>query len=291
MNETEPAFVAGLSEIAAAYDAILCDVWGVIHNGIVRFADAEDALVRFRQAGGCVVLLTNAPRPGDAVVGQLDRLGFSRQAYDAVVSSGDLTRATVIERRGEPGEDRLVPRWPQMEDGLDVAFAGPDEAAYVVCSGLFDDDRDTLDDYRDMLARMRSRRLPMICANPDLVVERGERLVLCAGSIAQAYEEAGGDVLYAGKPHVPVYDLALATARRLAGSEVPKERVLAVGDAIRTDIAGAVAAGIPSLFVARGIHGAELGLHDGALDPQRARAWLMGQAARPDLFSARLAWS
>jgi HAD superfamily hydrolase (TIGR01459 family) len=293
MKPHEPIhFVSGLEEIAPRYDVILCDVWGVVHNGIEASKPAYEALMRFRDAGGCAILITNAPRPGSAVVGQLDRLAVPRSAYDAVVTSGDLTRRMVAERRDltvfHIGPERDKPLFA----GLDLRFGGVEDADYVVCSGLFDDTRETAEDYRPTLARLRERGLWMLCANPDLVVERGHELIPCAGAIAHVYEELGGEVFYAGKPHRPIYEMALATAAKLLDRErVDPSRVLAVGDAIRTDIAGAARYGIPSLLVARGIHAGELKLHEGELASSHVQDWLGRQAARPDAVMDRLVWS
>jgi HAD superfamily hydrolase (TIGR01459 family) len=292
-SRTSPVpVVSGLGEIAEAYDVVLCDVWGVIHNGIVASRPACEALMRFRAAGGCAILITNAPRPSRPVVGQLDRLGVPRSAYDDVITSGDLTRAVVIERRGETllhiGPERDKPIFA----GIDLHFGGVEEADYVVCTGLFDDTCETAEDYTPTLERLAARGLSMLCANPDLVVERGDRLIPCAGSIAAAYEAMGGEVFYAGKPHAPVYEAALARAARLSGREaVERSRVLAVGDAIRTDIAGAANLGIATLFVARGIHGAELKLDDGGLGSSHAQDWIDRQSVRPDAMIETLRWA
>ena len=264
----------------------------MLHNGLVAFAPASEALTRFRAGGGWVVLVSNAPRPGAGVAAQLDRVGVPRTAFDAIVTSGDLTRAAVIERPGQVIHHVGPRRDLSIFAGLDVAFGDVEAADYVVCSGFRDDETETVADYRDSLERMRARDLWMICANPDLVVERGDRLIPCAGALAVAYEEIGGRVFYAGKPHRPVYDAALAMAAKLRGGEaVPLGRVLALGDAMRTDIAGAAAIGIDSILVARGIHAAELGLEAGSLDIEHVRRWLGDQAFRPIGVCEHLVWS
>ncbi len=287
----EVPLVEGLSALAPHYDLILSDIWGVLHNGLVAFAPASEALTRFRAGGGWVVLVSNAPRPGTGVAAQLDRVGVPRTAWDAIVTSGDLTRAAVIERKGQtvhhlgPARDRAI------FESLDVAFGDVDAADYVVCSGFRDDETETVEDYRGRLERMRGRDLWMICANPDLVVERGDRLVPCAGALAVAYEEIGGRVFYAGKPHRPVYDAALAMGAKLRGGKpIPLSRVLAVGDAMRTDIAGAAAFGIDALLVARGIHAVELGLEAGSLQIDHVRRWLGEQEHRPIGVCEHLVW-
>jgi HAD superfamily hydrolase (TIGR01459 family) len=246
--------------LARDYDVLFCDVWGVVHNGVVAFADACTALMRFRERGGTAILLTNAPRPDAAVQRILDRFAVPHQAYDAIISSGDVTRGIVANRIGQRvfhlGPERDLP----IFGGLDVRFAPLEAADYVVCSGLFDDTVETPDSYRDMLASMRARALFMVCANPDVVVERGEKLVYCAGALADAYAALGGEVLYCGKPHAPIYEAALVKAAALRGGAVlPLHRVLAVGDSVRTDLVGAAAFGLECLFVTSGLHAEHYG--------------------------------
>jgi HAD superfamily hydrolase (TIGR01459 family) len=284
------AFVTGLAALQPRYDVILCDVWGVLHNGVAAYRGAGEALMRFRAAGGTVILVSNAPRPGAAVIEQLDRLAVPRRAFDDIVTSGDLTRRAVIERTGRPLHHLGPPRDLPIFEGLDVRFAPIEEADYVVCSGLLDDDEDTPEDYRPAFERMRARDLLMICANPDLVVERGDVLVPCAGALALLYEEMGGRTFYAGKPHRPVYEAALERAGAIRGADVAVERVLAVGDAIRTDIAGAASIGADALLVGRGIHTEELGLGHGPLDAARALPWLERQSHRPTAAIELLVW-
>ncbi|MGO4527128.1 TIGR01459 family HAD-type hydrolase [Microvirga sp. 2MCAF35] len=285
-----PVHAEGLRSLADRYDLVLCDVWGVLHNGVKAYETASDALTRFRAGGGRVVLVSNAPRPGASVGTQLDGFGVPRTAYDAIVTSGDLTRLAIEERI-----DRIVhhigpPRDMPIYDGLAVRFGSVEEADYVVCSGFDNDEEETVEDYRPQLEAMLRRDLLMVCANPDLIVERGHMILPCAGTIALAYEEMGGKVFYAGKPHGPVYDRALSVAAELSGRAVAKERVLAVGDAIRTDIAGAVGYGIDALMIARGIHAEELGLHKGDLVSDHVQDWVDRQPVRPTAFMEVLAW-
>jgi HAD superfamily hydrolase (TIGR01459 family) len=250
-----PNFIERFEPMADDYDVLFCDVWGVIHNGIAAFAPACDALMRFRSGGGTVILMTNAPRASDAVVRILDRFGVPGEAYDAIASSGDVTRGIVADRLRERVFHLGPPRDLSIFAGLDVKFASLDAADYVVCSGLFDDTTETPESYRDMLGAMRGRALFMVCANPDIVVERGDSLVYCAGALADAYAALGGDVLYCGKPHAPIYRTALATAAALRQGRVPPlSRVLAIGDSVRTDLTGAAAFGIDCVFVTSGIH-------------------------------------
>jgi HAD superfamily hydrolase (TIGR01459 family) len=258
-----PDFLEHFEPLAKAYDVLLSDVWGVVHNGIAAYGPACEALTRFRARGGTVILLTNAPRPGIAVQRILDRLGVPHDAYDAITSSGDVTRG-IIERRLGDNVFHLGPeRDHSIFTGLDVKFTPFESADYVVCSGLFDDTIETPDSYRDMLVAMQSRSLFMVCANPDIVVERGDALVYCAGALADAYAGLGGEVLYCGKPHAPIYQVAMATALAARGRiAVPLERVLAIGDSVRTDLKGAAAFGLDSLFVTSGIHAEEYGGRD-----------------------------
>ncbi len=287
--------LAGLSGIAEERDLILCDVWGVLHDGQKAHVAAGEALIRFRALPGPrrrrVVLVSNAPRPGDGVGRILDRFGVPREAYDAILTSGDLTRELIAARPGA----RIRHLGPERDLGvfkdLEITLVPEDEADLVVCTGLFDDRAETPDDYRDELTRLATRGLTMICANPDLVVESGNRLIPCAGLLAAAYADLGGAVVYAGKPHRPVYEAALAVAASLDGGPPDdKGRVIAIGDAIRTDIAGASAFGIASLLVARGIHAEELGVTADHHTLGDIAEWLGRQAVHPDAVIERLVW-
>jgi HAD superfamily hydrolase (TIGR01459 family) len=254
-----PILIPNFSVLAPDYDVLLSDVWGVIHNGIAAHPHACDALMRMRARGGVVILITNAPRPSEVVSRQLERLHVPRETYDAIVSSGDVTRSVIEQRRGQslyhlgPERDRSI------FSGLNVKFAPPEKADYIVCSGLEDDESETPEDYRPRLESMLARNLFMVCGNPDVVVERGSTLVYCAGAIADLYATMGGQVLYAGKPYKPIYEVALAKAESAASRKVALSRVLAVGDSVRTDLKGARTMGVDFLFVTSGIHAEELG--------------------------------
>jgi HAD superfamily hydrolase (TIGR01459 family) len=256
MNNTNNSIpiLSGIRELAQSSDAWLVDVWGVMHNGAVAFQAAVDACTEFRKAGGYVVLLTNAPRPGPAVVHQISRIGVPQSAYNAVLSSGDVTRGLVTEWRDKrihhlgPDRDRGI------FEGIDLNYATSIDADIVVVTGLLDDETETPADYTTALKSLQRRNIAMLCANPDLKAERGNKLVYCAGALAQAYEGFGGDVVYAGKPHLPIYDLAMSMIEDGRSEATPKERILAIGDGLETDIAGAAAAGLRSVFVASGLH-------------------------------------
>jgi HAD superfamily hydrolase (TIGR01459 family) len=259
MSVSIPSIRSHFSSLAPDYDVLLCDVWGVVHNGLAATVESCDALMRFRRKGGTVILITNAPRPGDVVMQFIDRLKVPREAYDGIVSSGDVTRAEIAERAGKTVFHIGPPRDLPIFDDLDLRMAPVESADYAVCSGLFDDTVETPQDYDELIETMRRRGMLMICANPDVVVERGEQLVYCAGAIADLYHAAGGNVLYAGKPYRPIYDLAVNCAQKLRGQAVEHGRVLAIGDSVRTDVKGAAAFGIDCLFVTAGIHAEELG--------------------------------
>lgn len=279
----------GIAGVAASYDVWLCDVWGVLHDGVAVFEYAADACRRFRDQGGVVVLLSNSPRPAGAVIGQLDGLGWPRAAFDSLVTSGDVTRGLLRERPGARifhlGPDRDQP----IFDHLDVALARPEEADLVLCSGLFDDTQEKPDDYAPLLTELMARGLPMLCANPDLMVERGDRLVYCAGSLAHAYQALGGQVTYAGKPHAPIYDLAFRRIPEHLGRAPERARVLAIGDGLKTDMAGAADAKLDALFVASGLH-VEAGRGAGALDPAEIARLFADMGFRPIAALPSLRW-
>jgi HAD superfamily hydrolase (TIGR01459 family) len=250
-------FVDHLRDLVGGVDVVLSDIWGVVHNGLEAFPEACEALHTVRAQGGTVILITNAPRPADSVQRQLRKLGVADDVYDAIVSSGDLTRKFVTGRLNQsmyligPERDSSIHR------GLDARLAPLEDADYIVCTGLFDDETESAEDYREMMQQALARKLTLVCANPDIVVERGDRLIYCAGAIAELYRELGGDVIFYGKPHRPIYDEAIALAKAKRGSAPALDRVLAIGDSVRTDLAGAQAYGIDCLFVMRGIHAGE----------------------------------
>jgi HAD superfamily hydrolase (TIGR01459 family) len=285
-----PPIIDHFAPLAERYDVVLSDVWGVVHNGVAATPAACEALTRFRADGGTVVLITNAPRPGEVVVRTtLDRLGVPRTAYDGIVSSGDVTRALIAERAGARLFHIGPPRDLPMFKDLDAPVAPLENADYAVCSGLVDDTVETPQDYQGLIARLRARGLTMICANPDIVVERGDQLVYCAGAIADLYADAGGEVIYAGKPYRPIYEQAMALAQTARRRPPDHARVVAIGDSVRTDLKGAAAFGIDCVFVTAGIHAEELGGRDNpqasALSDIFATAGLV-----PKAVMRRLAW-
>ncbi|WP_372782377.1 TIGR01459 family HAD-type hydrolase [Phenylobacterium sp.] len=254
---TAPKLAAGLSQLSADYDVLLCDVWGVIHNGRERFPAACAALARFRAERGPVVLISNSPRPMGPVIEQLDGLGVPREAWSHIVTSGDATRLLLAQRAPGPawliGPERDAP----LYEGLGLETADLEHAAFISVTGPYDDENDEPGDYRDRFCRGVERGLELICANPDIVVQRGEKLIYCGGALAQLYESLGGRVTMAGKPYPAIYELSLAKAAEAVGRPLDPRRVLCIGDGLPTDIRGANARGLDVLFVASGIHGAE----------------------------------
>jgi len=250
-------FVERLRDLVSGKEVVLSDIWGVVHNGLESFAEACEALHRYRSEGGTVILITNAPRPADSVQRQLRKLGVADEVYNAIVSSGDLTRHYVATHPGGkafwlgPERDNSIYR------GLDLTISPLDQADYIICTGLFDDESETPEDYRAMMREAGERKLPLICANPDIVVERGDRLIYCAGAIAELYRELGGEVIFYGKPHRPIYERAMELASEHVSHPITRDKVLAIGDSVRTDLAGAHGFGIDCLFVTRGIHSEE----------------------------------
>jgi HAD superfamily hydrolase (TIGR01459 family) len=282
MTET----LTSIDSIADRYDAILCDVWGVIHDGRRIFPAAARALTRLRQAGKRVVLLTNVPKPRDPIPGQLDRLGFPRAAYDTIVTSGDAIRAELAARAPGPMYKIGPAHDGSLWAGLDLQFSALESADFIGISGL-NDDSETPADYTDILRKARARDLDMLCANPDIVVRVGEHLIWCAGAIARDYAALGGRVIMAGKPHAPIYALAY---RELGGeASIPdKARILAIGDGIGTDIAGANAQGLDCLLIASGMHGEAL-CSDGLLDSAKVNAALAADGVSATYVMAELA--
>jgi HAD superfamily hydrolase (TIGR01450 family) len=281
-----PQTIASLDEMAGRYTAILCDVWGVLHNGVRHFEPAASALAAARDRGLAVVLITNAPRPHQDVEAQLAALDVPETAWDRVVTSGDVTRELV-----STGPRRVFHLGPDRDlslfDGLDIDIVEEFEANSVVCTGLFDDEAEAPDDYAEMLARMRARNLPMICANPDIAVERGDRMIWCAGALARDYGQIGGRTLIAGKPHAPIYAAALKAAGEVLSRELGRSEALAIGDGMLTDIKGASDNGIDVLYVSGGIHARDYG-HPDNPEPEKLQAFLAKHGFHPVAMMPKL---
>ncbi|MGB0425377.1 MAG: TIGR01459 family HAD-type hydrolase [Paracoccaceae bacterium] len=251
--------VNALSDISAQYDALFVDLWGCVHNGVRAFDAANKALIEYRAGGGIVVLVTNSPRPRAQVEQQLADFGVARDAWDSIASSGDSARSALfLGAVGQKiyfiGTDAELPFFEPLkliDDPIQISHVPIEEAEGIVCTGLPTADG-TPDDVRAPLLYAKQKGLKLLCANPDIIVDRGDKREWCAGAVAQAYSEMGGTSLYFGKPHAPIYDLA---RRRLSAirPNIPDDRILAIGDGITTDIQGAIGEGIDSLFITGGL--------------------------------------
>lgn len=285
-----PPIIASAGHLLERYDVLFCDVWGVVHDGVRAYARATEALIRFRERGGTVVLLTNAPVPIHRVEAMLEARHVPTDAYDAIVSSGEIALAHITEK----GYRRVYFIGPRARDAAffnaATATDSPlDAAEAIVCTGLVDDVNETVESYRDVLAGARERELPFVCANPDLVVDVGGRLYLCAGALADAYAHLGGDVYWAGKPHASAYVTAQETAERIRGAAVAASKILVIGDSVRTDLTGAKLAGLDALFVAGGIHRQEV-TTSGAIDADKLATLFPSGAPTALVAMAELAW-
>jgi HAD superfamily hydrolase (TIGR01459 family) len=277
--------ITSITQLADTSSAWFVDIWGVMHNGVAPFASAVQACQTFRANGGIVLLVSNAPRPNSSVVAALARIGVAADSYDAVITSGDTARLMIAALGAVPIYHLGPERDLALYDGLAVKPANINAATAIICTGLVDDETETAETYRGQLEQALARALPMICANPDLMVERGGKIIPCAGAVAALYATLGGHVTYAGKPHRPIYDAAFAAIERLAGKPIAPDHVIAIGDGIKTDIAGAAVAGVRSVFIASGIHVGAAGLDAATL------ATLFPEAhTRPVAAMAQLAW-
>lgn len=245
--------LAGLGQIASDYDVLVCDIWGVVHNGKVPFFDACEALQRFREDQGMVVLVTNSPRPSAAIPEQLASIRVPDNIYDAIVTSGDATIDEISRRAPGPAFKLGPDRDDRLYEGMELNFSELGDAAFISCTGLFDDDNETPEDYREMLTEARDLGLPLVCANPDVTVKRGDKMIYCGGALAQLYEKLGGEVIYAGKPHAPIYRLSRAWMEEILGYLPTTDRILAIGDNIHTDLLGAMNEDFDCIFVADGM--------------------------------------
>ncbi|MEM7671693.1 MAG: TIGR01459 family HAD-type hydrolase [Pseudomonadota bacterium] len=283
------ALIGSLAEISEQYDAVFCDLWGCYHDGITPFPAAVAACHAMRDRGGIVVLLTNAPRPADQVKAFLDKIGGPEDSYDAIVSSGaacqgGLTSGKWGDRFYYLGPDRDL----HMLTGLGLEPVPEDTAQAVLCTGLVDEWNQGLEDYVEQLARLAARGLPMLCANPDIIVDRGEQRFWCAGALARDYAKLGGEVIYFGKPHAPIYDWALEVLAETAGRPVPPARVLAIGDGPATDVKGGCDYGLDTLFVTGGLALGELGPDPEHPDPALLETYLAEHGLTPRYAIGRL---
>ncbi|CCB64214.1 MULTISPECIES: TIGR01459 family HAD-type hydrolase [unclassified Hyphomicrobium] len=284
---TDIPVLSSIAPFAETSELWFVDIWGVMHNGVRPFASSVAACEAFRKRGGTALLVTNSPRPRESVGKQLDSIGVSRDAYDGIVSSGDVSRSLIDAWAGRPilhiGPSRDLPIFAGLKAQPGATL---EDAEVAICTGLYDDETETPDSYATILEKLRARDVPMICANPDLKVERGGRIIYCAGAIAAAYTALGGTVSYAGKPYQPIYDLALKIGAEKRGAVVGKDRVLAIGDGVATDIAGAAAFGIRSVFIASGISVRA----DETMDHAARRLFANDSAAKPVAVMKDFVW-
>ncbi|WP_068081000.1 TIGR01459 family HAD-type hydrolase [Polycladidibacter stylochi] len=282
------AFSRSLSEVAAPYSALLCDVWGVLHNGLTAYPQASQALVKFREeTGSPVVLITNAPRVNTKIIEHITSMGIPQEAYDGVVTSGDVVRLDLI----TSGFTRIyhigLEKNHSLFSGLEHQFTHYDDAEIVVCTGLNERDTETPENYRGLFEKLIARGLAFVCANPDIVAEHGDRLVYCAGALAQLYAQMGGRVVISGKPHAPIYDACLLKLKEITGKTFSKKEVLTIGDGLPTDITGAQAYGLDALFVCNGIHAEDFGSNEGSGEEFTPELHLVQDKLRQEGLKAR----
>ncbi|SIS50730.1 TIGR01459 family HAD-type hydrolase [Phaeovulum vinaykumarii] len=287
--------LSSLADLAPRYQAVYCDIWGVLHNGIRPFDGAVAALSAFRAAGGKVILITNAPRPSAAVIATLDAMGVPRAAWDAVVTSGDAAQDAMLSgavgRRvwhlGPAKDDGFfsdIP--PEHRDSPAIERVPLEEAEGIVCTGPFEEMTEVPEDYRPRFLLAKTRGLPLLCANPDIVVDVGDQRIYCAGALAALYEEMGGQALYFGKPHPPIYDLAARRLAALGGAE--EGRILAIGDGVNTDLVGAMGEDLDALFITGGLAAEHFGPDVETPDPALLEAWLSARQVAPLYAMGRL---
>lgn len=282
-------WINSLSDISDRYDALYVDLWGCLHNGVRPFPDAVAALQKFRASGGVVMLLTNSPRTRSSVFDQLDQIGVPRDAYDDITSSGDASQAAML--AGLVGT-KVYHLGPQKDlsffDDIDddpghqpIERVSLAQAQGIICTGLFDDQTETPEDYRSTLLFAKQKQLKLLCTNPDIVVDYGEKRIFCAGAVAALYTEMGGESLYFGKPHPPVYDLANARLTVLKG--IADYKILCIGDGIRTDILGGLGDGLDTLFVTNGLAADKLTTNDAKTDMQALESFFQQEQVSPDM--------
>jgi len=291
MTEKNIPLIPGLSALATRYDALLCDVWGVLHNGQEAYPGVESALSKFRAQGGTVLLLSNAPRPSDVLPQMFAQMGIGASAYDGILTSGDATREFLstlpLGRRCYyigPSRDHVLLK------GLDLDMTEPEEAEFVLIVGPFNDEAEGPEDYRSSFEKIAARKLPLVCANPDIMVERGHKRIYCAGALAQLYEKLGGRAIYFGKPHGPIYEVAKTRLAQLAQQPVDPARILAIGDGLLTDVKGASEQGLDALFVTGGLSAPELGSSPEQPDPALVNALCRKYGLSPVAALPRLIW-
>ncbi len=286
--------IPALSEISAQYDALFVDLWGCVHDGVTAYPEAIATLQAYRKSGGIVILVTNSPKPREGVAAQLGQFGVPADAYDSIASSGDSARSAMF--RGMVGEKvYFMGEWTRdsgffdpieiINDPAQITRVPLQEAEGIVCCGPFDPMADPAVNRADFLYA-KQKGMKLLCANPDIVVDRGEVREWCAGALAALYTEMGGESLYFGKPHPPIYDLARRRLNALA-NKVDSSRILAIGDGIHTDIQGAQGEDIDSLFITGGLAASETKTKDQP-DADALEAFVTKQMITPTYAIGRL---
>lgn len=289
---SHPELLSGLADIAENYDAIFCDIWGVIHNGRQHFPPAYEALRKFKAEQGPVILISNSPRPRESLIEQLASLGIMEDGFSDVISSGDATREYLKKFAPQGPAWKVGPeRDGVIYEGIDIDLSGtPQTATFISCTGPFDDENDMLDQYQHAFTIAAQRKIVMICANPDKVVQRGDKIIMCAGSLADLYASLGGPVIMAGKPYAPIYELCYQALEKITGKPHDKTRIAAIGDGLPTDVLGANGQGLDLIFIAAGIHALEATNAEGVLDPLLLKAVLDTQMANARYVADALRW-
>jgi HAD superfamily hydrolase (TIGR01459 family) len=285
-----PTILTSAEAFLKRYDVLLCDIWGVVHDGRIAYPSANDSLPRFRAQGGTVVLVSNAPMTGAAIADLLDDKGVKRAAWDAIVGSGDIA-ISQIAAQGYANVFGIGPRPRDNSffDAIPNLVATLDQADAIACTGLVHERIETAENYRELLKEALELGLPFVCVNPDLAVHVGTELLPCAGAIATLYESMGGKVFWCGKPHPSAYATGLQVAERLRGGKADKSRVLGIGDAVRTDLKSAATAGVDALFIAQGLHRDEV-VRNGTVDASRLAELLNLNNAHPTATMLGLTW-
>ncbi|MCB2136290.1 MAG: TIGR01459 family HAD-type hydrolase [Rhodobacteraceae bacterium] len=288
--------IESLSDVQSRYEALFCDLWGCVHDGLRPFPAAVRALQSYRAAGGKVVLVTNSPRPRASVEEQLAQIGVPRDCWDTIATSGDSARAAMFQGAvgrkvyfiGDPDTDMgFFEPLKILDNPIRIEKVPLAEAEGIVCTGPFDTQADPEVNRPDFLYA-KAKGLKLLCANPDIVVDRGETREWCAGALARLYAEMGGESLYFGKPHPPIYDLARRRLTALTGSTVDDARILAIGDGIGTDILGGIGEAIDTLFITGGLEAARFGPDIDNPDPALLEDWLADRQLSPTYSIGRL---
>ena len=271
--------ISKFNQISTRYKSVFCDLWGCLHNGKESFDDSLKALLSFKKNGGIVILLTNAPRPSETVIKQIEKLGITKHYFDGIVTSGDAAQLELFSGKfghkvfhiGAKRDLSFFEISPKLfSSPINVNLVDISRASSIVCTGLFNDLVEEPSDYEQIISEGVSRQLPFLCANPDIQVDFGDQRLWCAGAIAEGYKKAGGVSLYFGKPHKPIYDLALKKLHEI-NSSIDKSEIICIGDGIFTDILGGADYDLDTLFVSGGLSDQDTGTTNGETSPNKEK--------------------